>query len=906
MKNLDSLTDLQNLRARAERRRLVTASLPPDAAPADMQRLVQELQVHQIELEMQYEELLLAQSDAEASRVQYLELYDFAPVGYCTLSAEGTLHQLNLRTSQLLGQVRQRLLGRRLSLFIDAADRGRFADFLTRLWAAPGERLTCEVAMRRGDNSVFFAQIEGVAASEGPDETQPPAYWRLVLLDVSERRRAADELAASEARFRATFEQSNDGMVLLEDHRFVDVNAAAMRLLGCTQATQMVGHPLSEFWPEFQPDGRRSMTVLTQCMERAQRHGWCRLEWQRLNAAGQPVWDEMSFNPVQVQGQPLLHAAWRDITERKRNEQQLQESEARLNMALSASETGVFTLDTATRQVYWDERSRAIFGGSFAPGPVPVQQLLARIHADDTARVWADLEQAFATQETLAADYRVVWPTGAVHHVSSAGRVVSGEVGQPPQFIGVLRDVTALYDAEADLHYKTLVLERLLNHMPMVLLRLRPDGSYLEMAGAGLRALGIKDNGLVGKNVFEVFPAMRGPMQQVLSGQPVEFVFEAEVQGQQVAFKDYGFFDEQRQQAVVLAVDITEAERQKRQLRAEKDFTQSLLENSIDGIVAIDTTGRVTAWNNQAAHYFGHAAAEAVGRPLFELLPHLDTDYARQLVGRVLGGEQVTWTSQSFTHREGHYDAYHVPLKPTDGAAPTGVLVIFRDVTERDRLTQEATRLELRQQQEVLSAILTTQEEERRRIAEALHNGLGQLLYGTRLHLDSLPPSEAVHASQQLLNEAIRTTRTISFELTPGILEDFGLVVALEELAKRIPPSQLRVDLNLHGLGDALPHMLEIAVYRIVQELLNNVMKHAQAQEVFVQVSREDEQLHISVEDDGVGFDPNQPVGRGGIGLSGIRTRVGLLGGTLDIQSHAGHGTGVFLALPVPAATAAG
>lgn len=100
--------------------------------------------------------------------------------------------------------------------------------------------------------------------------------------------------------------------------------------------------------------------------------------------------------------------------------------------------------------------------------------------------------------------------------------------------------------------------------------------------------------------------------------------------------------------------------------------------------------------------------------------------------------------------------------------------------------------------------------------------------------------------------------------------------------------------------------MLETAVYRIVQELLNNVMKHAQAQEVFLQVSREDGQLHISVEDDGVGFDPSQSAARAGIGLAGIRTRVGLLGGTLDLQSHAGHGTRVFLALPVPAATAAG
>ncbi len=127
------------LRQRAERRRLVSESLPPDASP-EVQRLVQELQVHQIELEMQNEELLLAQAAAEASRLQYVDLYDFAPVGYCTLTPAGTISQLNLRTSHLLGQERQRLRGRRLALFVAPAERDQFAEFVARLWASPGRR----------------------------------------------------------------------------------------------------------------------------------------------------------------------------------------------------------------------------------------------------------------------------------------------------------------------------------------------------------------------------------------------------------------------------------------------------------------------------------------------------------------------------------------------------------------------------------------------------------------------------------------------------------------------------------------------------------------------------------------------------------------------------------------------
>jgi PAS domain S-box-containing protein len=891
---------LQELRGRAERRRLVTEATASDTDPSEVQRLVQELQVHQIELEMQYEELLLAQVDAENSRKQYLDLYEFAPVGYCTLTANGTVRQLNLRMCQLLGEAHQKLTGRRLALFVPMAERLEFSQFMARLWASPGQRLTCELPMTKADDTLFFAQIEGETVLEGLDESQPPTSCRLVVLDVTARRRAADELAASEARFRATFEQSKDGMVLLEDHHFVDLNLAAVHLLGYHSPHEVAGRHLLEFWPELQPDGRRSLEVLNECITRAQLEGWCRIEWQRTNPAGQVVWDEMSFNPVLVQGQPLLHAAWRDITARKHNEVRLQESEARLNLALAASETGTFTWTIAGNRLQWDERAQAVFGLAYSPDVVPVEVLSCHFHPADVARVWGAIHAAAAAGRSLTIDYRIVWADGTLHHVNAASRAVVDEQGHTTGFVGTLRDVTSQHAAQEELNYKSLVLERLLSNMPMVLARFRPDGRYLESVGQGLRALGLADNELVGYNALEYFPAFRPAVRQVLAGESARFSTKIAVNDRPVMFQNYGFFDEQRQQVVMLSVDVTEAEQQRQRLLSEKEFTQSLLENSVDGIVAVDQNGHITAWNTQATTCFGPTAAVAVGRSLYQVLPHLDNDQARQIITRVLAGELVVCEGLPFGHRPGHYDAYHVPLKQPASATPTGVLILFRDVTERNRLAEEATSLKLRQQQAVLSAILTTQEEERRRIAEALHNGLGQLLYGTRLHLDALPTSPAVRATQDLLNEAIRTTRTISFELTPDILEDFGLAVALEELVKRIPRAKLLIDLNLSGLTKPLPKLLQTAAYRIVQELLNNVMKHAQAQEVFVQVSRED-QLHISVEDDGVGFDPAGPASRTGIGLAGIRTRVNLLSGVLTIKSRVGQGTSVSLTLPIPA-----
>ncbi|UOQ81279.1 sensor histidine kinase [Hymenobacter sp. 5414T-23] len=225
-----------------------------------------------------------------------------------------------------------------------------------------------------------------------------------------------------------------------------------------------------------------------------------------------------------------------------------------------------------------------------------------------------------------------------------------------------------------------------------------------------------------------------------------------------------------------------------------------------------------------------------------------------------------------------------------------GALLIMRDVTEREELLAETTRLKLRQQKAVLEAILTAQEEERRRIAEALHNGVGQLLYAIKLHLEHTAELPRSSPSFGLLDEAIRTTRSISFELTPGVLEDFGLETAVKELVKRIPRPPIR--LQSHIPRD-LPRTLQIAVYRIVQELLNNVMKHAQAGEVFIYLEKEDDHLHLSVEDDGVGFDNQRLSKITGIGLSSIRSRVELLNGQFSLESRPGHGTIVNIQLPV-------
>jgi len=176
-----------------------------DQSPAkDTARLVHELQVHQIELEMQNEELRKARAAADALLAQYTDLYDFAPTGYLTLDREGTIRQVNLTGALLLGVERSRLVNRRFGLFVAESDRRAFSEFVEKVFASEGEKRggdwtfdaggngkeSCEVTLSRDGSPPFVVRIEGTRSTDGQE-------CRAVVLDITERKRAEDGLKRS-------------------------------------------------------------------------------------------------------------------------------------------------------------------------------------------------------------------------------------------------------------------------------------------------------------------------------------------------------------------------------------------------------------------------------------------------------------------------------------------------------------------------------------------------------------------------------------------------------------------------------------------------------------------------------------------------------------------------------------
>jgi len=288
-----------------------SAEIPTTGADAQALRLVHELRVHQIELEMQNEELMQARAEAEGAYRQYTDLYDFAPVGYFTLARDGSISKVNLAGATLLGLRRVDLLKRRLGTFTSDESRAAFNVFFDKLLTGEGKK-NCELMFEKKEDAPLWAWLEATCFEGGQE-------CRVAMIDISERKRAEMELIQSEAKFRSTFDQSPVGSVIVGlDKHFIRCNSAFCNFLGYPES-ELIGKTISDIThPE---DLEIGMKELKQMVE-GKIESYTKQK-RYLRKDGSIVWGEISIRLVRdAKNEPLYFLPIiKNITERKRAEE---------------------------------------------------------------------------------------------------------------------------------------------------------------------------------------------------------------------------------------------------------------------------------------------------------------------------------------------------------------------------------------------------------------------------------------------------------------------------------------------------------------------------------------------------------------------------------------------------------
>jgi PAS domain S-box-containing protein len=308
--------EMDRLRRRAEKRR---QELPPiPKSPVQVRKLLEELQIQQIELELQYEEAIAMQAETEAMRARFTDLFDFAPVGYVVVDMLGVIQELNARAALLMGTTRPQLKGRRFLLFVAPEERERFLQFSAAILADPDKQHALELALCCENGNFYHARVDGIAVQDPWGVKQ----CRFALTDISEQYRltmelrvATAELADSELRFQTYFAQSSEAMVLLKNNSIVACNTAALALVGTQDENTLIGRHLAAYAPDYQPEGLSSRVLADEQLDRALRVGNATFQWFCCPGVGEDmVLHEVVLTPLSFKADALVHALIRDVT----------------------------------------------------------------------------------------------------------------------------------------------------------------------------------------------------------------------------------------------------------------------------------------------------------------------------------------------------------------------------------------------------------------------------------------------------------------------------------------------------------------------------------------------------------------------------------------------------------------
>ena len=242
--------------------------------------------------------------------------------------------------------------------------------------------------------------------------------------------------------------------------------------------------------------------------------------------------------------------------------------------------------------------------------------------------------------------------------------------------------------------------------------------------------------------------------------------------------------------------------------------------------------------------------------------------------------------------------------------------LVYRNTKRKQRIAEQEKELEIQKtttllkEQEIttINAMIEGQEKERLRLAGDLHDNLGGTLAAVKMHIGNLQanlgksdnPQGLLDKANTLISEAYTNVRSIAHERNSGVMAKEGLLPAIEKLASKVSSSNgLSIEVQDFGLEDRLSNHIEITIFRIVQELITNIIKHAQATEATISLTQHDSELNIMVEDNGKGFKVGKLEDKDGMGLGSIERRVEHLEGTMEVDSTLDKGTNIIIDIPL-------
>ncbi|MBM4274600.1 MAG: PAS domain S-box protein [Deltaproteobacteria bacterium] len=758
-----------------------------------------------------------------------------------------------------------------------------------------------------------------------------------ILGAVIHRQSMAEALRTSEASYREVFEGVTEAIAVqdIATYTFLDVNRRWCELTGYTreetQKLQFADLCLNE--PPYTIEDAGGW------VEKAGREGPQLFEWQFRDRQGRTKEVEMILKRTMIGNRDCILTVGRDITARKAREAALRESQERFRQ-LAENIKDIFWMISfeggRSQLLYINPAYEEIWGRSIADLREDPMDWLQAVHPEDRPRL-AEINHRFLQGQFQDVEYRIIRPDGEIRWINSRSFPVYDDQGRLIRVTGLGVDITERRLAAESLkaseyNYRT-IFNAVNDAIAVVDTKtgafLDVNQRWCDMSGFTREEAPRLHGAALFVNGAPYTPAEAfGAMIRALQDGPQMFEWLArDKNGRQhwveVNLKPTLIGGQDRLLAVIR--DITGRKQADAALRESEERYRSLINDVLDssavGIFIVDENFKVVWVNRALEEFFGFKREEIIGKDKRQLIRDRIKNlfdepeaFARKVLATYENNAYIENFECHVVPQGGRQERWleHWSQPILTGLYAGGRIEHYSDITARKeaeaRLQDSEKKLRF-----LASQLLDAQESERRRISRELHDELGQALTLLKMHLVAI--EEKIPAKLggvkgnceyllSYIDQIIENVRRLSWDLSPSILEDLGLSSSLRHLLHEICKNhEIICSKKIDGIGLLFSPALQTTIYRIFQESLTNICKHARATRVVVDIKRQGNRITFALTDNGVGFDVDVALSRNvaerRLGLTAIQERMHLAGGTLHIWSKRGKGTRITFTLPI-------
>jgi two-component system sensor histidine kinase DegS len=866
------------------------------------------------------DELSVALEKLRISEENYRDLFENASDGIWIHDMDGNITAANRAAERFSGYTAEEMVGRNVADFFADGTREIAREVKRKLLQGEpiGERY--EQKFRRADGTEVMVELTTRLITQRGQ----PAAFQHIARDVTEQKR---------------IQQERERTLHQLDERVKELNC----LYGIHEIEKRFNISLEEFFAEVAeliPQSWQYPKITCVCITyrgvECKTENFKRTEWalkSDLIIRNEPVGSlEICYTeerPDRYQG-PFIEEEVRladsiakhlgSFAERKQAEEELRESREILRFLFESIGEGIIIIDLDGNVVEVNDAALRIQGYKSKEEVVGRHSLDFMVE-EDRPRAMEDIRRAIDEGHGTQYEYRLRTRDGRLIDIQASATLLHDSAGNPVGLISAIRDITESKRAREQLQEERNRAQIYLDIAEVIFLVIGADEEVVLINKKGCEVLGCEEEGIIGKNWFENFTPpyakdkLKSIFDRLIAGElePVEYyenpVLTRDGDERLIAWHNTLLRDEAGKVIATLSSgeDITEYRKADEALRKSERRYRDLFNSASDAIIIRDLDGNIFEVNESATELTGYTVEELTNMNILQFLTPESFEITMDKQKRQLEGEEASQRYElELIRKDGTRATIEAVITVvSEDGKPAAVQATVRDVTEQRRL-RDSIRF-------YLQKVLVAQEEERKRVARDLHDDTSQSLLLLTHQLDAIasdsggiipkPTRNQLNQLHGLAVETLNNVRRYAQELRPAILDDMGMVAALEWMADQLSSEdQIEAEVQVSIPDTDLPHEVKLVLFRIAQEAVTNIKKHAEASKVVIRLESGEEKIRMTINDNGKGFEVPSPLNSvgdvGKLGIIGMLERAELLGGTLSIESNPNRGTMVSVEIP--------